>query len=142
MFLKTKSGQRRGDLSRRYRVLLVDDDAELVEELAEALEAAGYRVDPFTDAGEALAVAPAQRPDIALIDLKMRVKNGFQLARELLAAEALSGIPIIAMTGYYTRREDEKLMKSSGIRACLFKPFTPEVAARKLDSLLRDKSSD
>ncbi len=127
-------------MSRRYRVLLVDDDAELVEELAEALNAAGYEVDSFTDPGQALAAAPARRPDIALIDLKMRVKNGFQLARELLEAEPLAGIPIVAMTGYYTRREDEKLMKASGIRACLFKPFMPEVAARKLHSILQGRT--
>ncbi len=126
-------------MTKRYRVLLVDDDAVLAEELAEALEAAGYRVDTFNDAAEALAAAPALRPDIALVDLKMRGKNGFQLARELLEAEPLAGMPVVAMTGYYTRREDENLMKTSGIRACLFKPFTPEVAARKLRSMLQGR---
>ena len=129
-------------MTKRYRVLLVDDDAVLAEELAEALEAVGFRVDSFTDPAAALAAAPALRPDIALVDLKMRIKNGFQLARELLAAEPLAGMPVVAMTGYYTRREDEKLMKASGIRACLFKPFTPEVAVRKLRLMLQGRVSD
>jgi len=45
------------------------------------------------------------------------------------------------MTGYYTAREHERLMKESGIRACLFKPFPFEVAAKKLRCLLRGSTA-
>jgi DNA-binding response OmpR family regulator len=124
-------------MPKRYKILLLDDDADLVEELSDALTAAGYEVRSFTDGETALAAADDLRPDIALIDLKMKGISGFQVSRELGRRKSTSGIPIVAMTGYYTGREDEKKMKQSGIRACLFKPFSFEVAARKLKCLLK-----
>lgn len=124
-------------MPKRYKILLLDDDADLVDELSDALIAAGYEVAAFTEGEAALSAADDFRPDIALIDLKMKGVSGFQVARELGRRESTSGIPVVAMTGYYTGREDEEKMKESGIRACLFKPFPFEVAARKLKCLLK-----
>lgn len=121
---------------RRYRVLLVDDDAEFVAELGEALAAAGYEVSTHTDGDAALESAAGWRPDIALIDLKMKGTSGFQVARELTRTESLAEIPIVALTGYYTRLEDEELMKLCGFKDKLIKPFPAEKAAQKLNSLL------
>jgi two-component system, NtrC family, sensor histidine kinase HydH len=136
-----ENGASRGDSDRnfpmpkRYNILLVDDDGDLVEELSDALQSAGYRVAGFTDGGAALAAADRLKPDIALVDLKMKGISGFKVAWEL--ARAVPPVPVVAMTGYYTAREHESLMKESGIRACLFKPFDFEVAARKLKSFLQ-----
>ncbi len=115
----------------------MDDDPDLLVELADSLAAAGYEVASFTDGDEALTEAARIRPDIALVDLKMKGKSGFQVAEELRKIDPVSAIPIVAMTGYYTRPEDQKLMKLCGIEACLYKPFSAETAARKLRSILR-----
>ncbi len=124
-------------MTRRYKILLVDDDRGLLEELSEALAAAGYEVESFTDGRAALEAAAADRPDIALVDLKMQGLDGFRTAEALSRLEPGPPVPVVAMTGYYTRREDESRMKASGIRACLFKPFPAETAARKLHTVLQ-----
>ena len=126
-------------MPRHYKVLLVDDDADLLVELADSLEAAGYKVETFSDGEEALEAAGRLVPDIALVDLKMKGKSGFQVAEEIRRIEPVADIPIVAMTGYYTRPEDEKLMKKCGIEACLYKPFSAETAARRLNSILRSR---
>ncbi len=127
-------------MPKHYKILLVDDDADLIEELADSLNAAGYEVETFTDGDEAIRAASRIRPDIALLDLKMKGISGFRVAEEIRKIELLADIPIIAMTGYYTREEDQKLMKQCGIQACLFKPFSAATAARKLRSMLQGKA--
>jgi len=126
-------------MHRRFKILMVDDDVDLLEELSDFLSAAGYEVVSFTDGDKALRAAASVRPDIVLVDLKMKGISGFRVAEEIRKMELLAGIPIIAMTGYYTRPEDEKLMKECGIQACLHKPFSAEMAARKLGSCLRNR---
>lgn len=124
---------------KRYKILLVDDDPVLLEELSDGLVAAGYKVYLYTNGNDALKAVNRLLPDIALIDLKMKDKSGFQVAEELRKINPAAAIPIIAMTGYYTEPEDEKLMKKCGIQACLFKPFSFKVAARKLKSILQSE---
>ena len=126
-------------MPRHYKILLVDDDADLLGELADSLESAGYEIESFTDGDEALEAVGRLLPDIALVDLKMKGKSGFQVAEELRRIKPVAEIPIVAMTGYYTRPEDEKVMKRCGIEACLYKPFSAETAARRLNSILRSR---
>ncbi len=90
-----------------------------------------------TDRNVCYFTAAAARPDIALVDLKMKGIDGFQTAEALGRLEPGPPVPVVAMTGYYTAREHERLMKESGIRACLFKPFPAEPAARKLHTVLQ-----
>ncbi len=121
--------------------MIVDDDAELLAELSEALRSGGFRVSAFTDGARALFAAAKRPPAVILLDLKMRGCNGFQVAGLLKKDPRTSGIPIIAMTGHYTEQEHERLMKSCGMRACLLKPFTAEVAIQKIAMVMRADNS-
>lgn len=119
------------------RVLIIDDDRGLARELAEALRLAGYEALACVSGASVRRKAPSFRPAAVLLDLKLVRESGFQIARELREKPGWQSIPIIAMTGHYTQQEHEALMKKCGIQACLIKPFSSEVAARKLEAFIR-----
>jgi CheY-like chemotaxis protein len=89
------------------RILLVDDDADLRESLAEALEEAGYTVDRAGNGQEALqklrSHTGSERPLAVLLDLLMPVMNGWQFCQLKRRDPAVADIPVIAMSGAVSR---------------------------------------
>jgi DNA-binding response OmpR family regulator len=122
---------------RTKTIMLVDDDEDLVAEIAEILKSEGYNAVPFTDSVEAGHKALVVMPDLLLVDLRMGGQSGFQLANAISHKPETSHIPIVAMTGYYDEEKYRGLMHIVGIRNCLRKPFKPEDLLRVIDGLLR-----
>src|SRR5690606_15654636 len=77
---------------------LVDDDATLLLRLARALRARGLQVATASSAGEAVAIAAEEPPELAVVDLRMPGRSGLELVRDLCAMEA--GIQVVVLTGY------------------------------------------
>lgn len=124
------------------KLMIVDDDADFLDELQESLQAEGYEVAAISDGDSALQAALESKPDLVLLDLKMRGKSGFQVAEGLRKAAATKNIPVIAMTGFYTKAEHERLMKICGIDICLIKPFQENVLKQKIASVLKKPESE
>ena len=89
------------------RILLVDDDADLRESLAEALEEAGYTVERAGNGQEALQKLRVhtgpERPVAVLLDLLMPVMNGWQFCQLKRRDPEMADIPVIAMSGAVSR---------------------------------------
>jgi CheY-like chemotaxis protein len=100
-------------------VLVVDDDAEMVEVMELVLGDAGYRVRSARNGKEALEAVAAQRPDLVLLDMLMPVMNGWQCARELRARYGRA-IPILVVTAAEHARARAEEVGSDGV---LSKPF-------------------
>jgi two-component system response regulator RegA len=79
-------------------VLVIDDDLTFNAVLSRALVRRGYSVSNATDAASALAVAQAEFPDAAVLDLNLGSSSGLQLIRPLL--DASPGCRILVLTGY------------------------------------------
>jgi CheY-like chemotaxis protein len=108
------------------RVLVVDDDGEAVR-LAEAiLTAAGARVRSCQDAGTALALVAAERPDVLVSDVEMPVEDGYALVRRLRALPREQGgdTPAIALTAY-GRTQDRVRALAAGYTMHVPKPVDP-----------------
>jgi CheY-like chemotaxis protein len=84
--------------NRPAHVLLVDDDAPLVEILSETLTSGGYSVARATDGRSALAAVYRERPDLILTDLHMPDMNGLQLLRQVRGDLSTCQIPVIFLT--------------------------------------------
>lgn len=81
-------------------VLMIDDDADLVESVVNLLEAKGYNVDSAPNGTEGVAKAKANAPDLILLDVMMTTKDeGFNVARELKQIEGLEDTPVIMVSG-------------------------------------------
>jgi DNA-binding response OmpR family regulator len=103
------------------RVLLVDDEPELVFTLAERLELRGFEVDAVTTANDALQHLGENTYDIAVVDLKMPLLDGIEFL-DLVRRRGLD-LPVIFMTGHGGMEEGEQGL-SEGACACLFKPVS------------------
>jgi len=125
---------------RKARICIIDDDADLLAELEQAIGSAGYVTMPFESSIEALKTVSTERPDLILTDLKMPLMSGFQLANELGKNPSTAGIPIVAMTGCFTRDEHKELMRICGIRARLTKPVDPDEILSVIEVLLHQEA--
>ena len=104
------------------KVMIIDDDRELLNELQEALGDSGYDITAIDNTKSALGMAVLNQPDVILMDLKMPGKSGFELADEIKRMSRLDRIPVIAMSSFF-REDFQSLMRLCGIKRCLKKPF-------------------
>ena len=81
------------------RVLVVDDNHDVVDMLAEAFRGRGYDVRFAYESIEALRLATESPPDVALIDIGLPVMDGYELAKRLRATHAGSKLRLVALTG-------------------------------------------
>ena len=82
------------------RILVVDDNVDAMELLAESLEMLGHQTVRATDGPSALRLAAQWRPEIALLDIGLPVMDGYELGRRLRELTGLAGIKLVAITGY------------------------------------------
>lgn len=106
----------------RKKVMIVDDDRELLEELTASLLMDDYEVISVNNPHKALDEAIKTRPDIVLLDITMPQKSGFQVASEIMYFSYLSDTSIIVMTGSFKERY-EALTHICGFKGLLKKPF-------------------
>jgi len=105
----------------RYRILVAEDEALIRLDLVEMLREAGYEVIGEAADGEAaLALARRERPDLAILDVKMPVMDGITAA-ETIVKERLSAVLMLTA---FSQRDLVLRAKEAGAMAYLLKPFT------------------
>jgi CheY-like chemotaxis protein len=107
------------------RVLIVDDNRDGAEALAELLGLWKYDTRVAFDGGSALALAADYRPDAVILDIGMPGMDGYETARRLREDSSLRSARLIALTGY-GRSEDRERARSAGFDVHLTKPLDPQ----------------
>lgn len=115
------------------RVLIVDDDVELVGLLRYALANAGYEVVTAYDGDQALVRFAEQAPDLVVLDVNLPRKDGFEV---LAALRAQGGVPVMMLT-VRADEEDEVRGLDLGADDYLRKPFSPRALLARVRALLR-----
>ena len=105
------------------RVLVVEDNELNLKLFSDLLRAHGFVVEPVRDGREAVARAREFLPDLIIMDFQMPHVTGYELILELKADAALSAIPVMAVTAY-AGREDEERIRAAGANAYVSKPIT------------------
>lgn len=118
------------------RILVVDDDREIVRLLSGYLEQAGYRVLSATSGEEALHQLRLARPDLLLLDLMLPDKSGWEITRVVRGDEALAHIPLIMLTAR-VEDTDKILGLELGADDYITKPFNPREVLARVNALLR-----
>ncbi len=116
----------------KRRVLMVDDNPDTVLLLGKIGEILGHHVATATNGPQAMQVAAAFVPEVAVIDLTMPMMGGQELARKLRLAHAETGLKLIALTGH-DDLEHRSLAVEAGFTEYLLKP----VSIERLEALLR-----
>ena len=105
------------------RVLIVDDEAELVSALTERLEIRGFEADGVTSGAAALDALEEGAWDVVLLDVRMPGIGGFELTREIRARHPETAV--VLLTGR-TDTDDEDESRAAGAAAYLIKPIPIE----------------
>ena len=119
------------------RILVVEDEPDMVGMIKMRLEAAGYETKEALDGQEGLALAREEEPDLIILDLMLPKLDGYKLCRMLKFDEKYRHIPIIMFTAK-AQEADIKLGKEVGVNAYVTKPFESQVLLSKIKELLPD----
>jgi len=110
------------------KVLIIDDDPDIVKVLTVAMEANGYETASAGDGTEGLKQVKADKPDIIILDVMMPKKTGFVLFKQLRRDDQYKDIPILMLTGVAdslaeleSRKEDTFESPFDSLRASLKK---------------------
>ncbi len=103
------------------RVLVVDDNQDAADSLAELLGALGYEASVAYDPAQAIAAASVAMPQVAILDIGLPGMDGFELAGRLRALPHGAAVTLIALSGY-GRADDKARSSAAGFNAHLVKP--------------------
>ncbi|MDD5691278.1 MAG: response regulator [Candidatus Omnitrophica bacterium] len=120
----------------RARVLIIDDETDLMEMVSLRLEANGYQVIFASDGQEGLDKARTEKPDLIILDLMLPKIEGYKVCRMLKFDEKYKHIPVILFTAR-AEEPDVKLGKEVGADAYITKPFEPDILLDKVAQLLK-----
>ena len=105
------------------RVLVVEDNELNLKLFCDLLRAHGFATEPVSDGREAVAKARAFDPHLVVMDIQMPHVTGLELIQEMKADAGLRAIPIMAVTAY-AGREDEERIRAAGANAYVSKPIS------------------
>ncbi len=120
----------------RPHILVVEDEAPIVELLRYNLETSGYSVSVATDGDEALERVTEDEPDAVLLDWMLPRKSGIEVCRQLRAKAGTRMLPIILLTA---RGEEADRVRGleTGADDYIVKPFSPKELEARLRAVLR-----
>jgi DNA-binding response OmpR family regulator len=121
--------------NRQPLILIADDDPDILALVSFRLERAGYEVVQARNGEEAVQVALARRPDLAVIDVMMPRIDGYEATRQLRQQEETSRMPIILLTA---RVQEEDIARGfdAGADDYVRKPFSPQELRSRVQAAL------
>jgi DNA-binding response OmpR family regulator len=123
------------------KILIVDDERDIVKALMIRLQTNGYNVVAAFDGAQGLFMANKEMPDLVIIDIRMPAGDGFSVVEKLRQSNRTGQIPIIFLTGSPERNAEEKAM-GLGARFYIKKPYDPEELLDAVKRALEKKPSD
>jgi len=124
-------------LSNRKKILLIDDEPELVKAIEIRLKSTGYDVSVAYDGRTGIDKVKEIKPDLIILDLLMPITDGYAVANELKDDPETKHIPIIILTA--SQREDLKTRcRELGITSFIMKPFETSDLLMVVKAILKE----
>ncbi|MCK5180022.1 MAG: response regulator [Candidatus Omnitrophica bacterium] len=119
----------------KQKILIIDDEPDMVYAVQMRLETSGYQVVTALDGNEGLEKARKENPDLIILDVMLPNLDGYKISRMLKFDEKYKNIPIIMFTAR-GQRDDIKLGYEVGVDVYLVKPFEWKVLLEEINKLL------
>jgi DNA-binding response OmpR family regulator len=117
------------------RILIADDEEDMVATLQFTLNQEGYQCLTAYDGQEALDKAKSENPDLIILDIMMPKMNGYKVSRLLKFDKRYKHIPIIMLTAR-TQEKDKKLGEETGADMYITKPFEMDALVNTIKNML------
>lgn len=119
----------------KRRILLVDDEPNIVKIVSRRLESEGFEVSIAMDGEMALEKARAEKPDLILLDVMLPKLSGYEVCRQLKQDARYQRIPILMLTAL-AQQTDEEFGFEIGTDAYMRKPFKTQQLLDKINELI------
>jgi two-component system cell cycle response regulator DivK len=117
------------------KILIVEDNALNIKLFCDLLAAHGHQPEAVTDSRVALDAARKFDPDLVITDIQLPHVSGLDLIRMIRKDEKLASVPIMAVTAYSARGDEERI-RAAGAQAYVSKPISVVRFAETVDQLL------
>jgi two-component system, OmpR family, alkaline phosphatase synthesis response regulator PhoP len=117
------------------KILIADYEADILKSVSFRLRKSGYEVLTAEDGGTAIEIVRSHKPDLVLLDLRMPVKDGFEVCRDIKSDDELKKIPVIFLTASSGSATDETA-SAHGAEGFILKPFEALTLIGKIKSLI------
>jgi DNA-binding response OmpR family regulator len=124
----------------RKKILVVDDDAELVELISFNLKQAGYSIGTASNGVEAIKKTHSLEPDLIVLDVMMPELDGFAVCEILRRDTATATVPIMMLTALSSELGRVAGL-GSGASDFVTKPFSPRLLVQRIEELLQKSSN-
>ena len=125
------------------KILVVDDDVNLVEAIKVTLESRDFVVVTANDGDAGVAAAKRERPDLIILDIMMDKKHGYAACAEINADPELKNTPVVILSGVGQHLNEPEWTHQQGftLEADVFleKPFKPTELLTRIEEILRLK---
>lgn len=120
------------------RVLVAEDEPNIIESLTFLLERAGFQVDVETDGQEALNTALSSPPHVLVLDVMLPSLDGYEVLRRLRADQRCADLPVLMLTAK-GQREDRETALDCGADLFITKPFANSEIVSAVESLAQGR---
>jgi len=120
----------------KRKVLIIEDDRDIVEMLEYHLQEAGYETFSALNGQDGIALATKQRPDLIILDIMLPVIDGFEVCKILKQDDAVAHIPIIILSAK-SQETDKIIGLELGADDYVTKPFSPRELIARTRAVLR-----
>jgi DNA-binding response OmpR family regulator len=128
-------------MGRKKKILIVDDERDIVKALKIRLQHNGYNVVVAFDGAQGIFMAHKEKPNLIILDIRMPAGDGFSVAEKLKQSSQTERIPIIFLTGSPERNAEGRAMEL-GARFYIKKPYDPEELLDAVRRAMEPKPSD
>ncbi len=119
----------------RRKILVVDDEDNIVRTIADRLEMSGYQVTTASDGEEALEKIAAETPDLIVLDIIMPRLDGHGVLERLRQMDATRHVPVVMLTAQ-SQADDVYRANAAGVDGYFVKPFDLVELLNKIEELL------
>ena len=112
-------------MPQKKKILIVDDERDIVKAVMIRLQTSGYEVVTAFDGAQGVFMAHKEKPDLIILDIRMPAGDGFSVAQRLRKSIHTFQIPIIFLTGS-PEKNSEQRAQEVGARFYIKKPYDPE----------------
>jgi len=120
----------------KEKILIVEDDPDIVEMIDYNLKKEGYRIISVLNGEDAIGIAEKENPDLIILDLMLPEMDGFQVCKHLRSEEKTSSVPIIMLTAK-SQETDKVVGLELGADDYMTKPFSPRELVARIKAVLR-----
>ena len=111
-----------GESDMRKRVLLIEDEPNIIQAISFILSREGWTVDTHADGLTAMAEVERRKPDVVILDVMLPNRSGFDILQDLRAAPDTADLPVLMLTARGQKRDRELAMRYGASRF-MTKPF-------------------